>query len=386
MTNPSSQLPVAVDAMGADLGPRVVVEGVLGAVRRLNIPAVIVGKEEEIRSILDGFGAAGEQRVTIEHAPEEITMHDTAGAAIRGKPRSSIRVAFELVRDRKACAVVSPGNTGAMMAAGVFVVGTLPGIARPAIATLIPKVGCPSPMVLVDSGANVDCHADQLVQFALMGECYASSVLNLPKARVALISNGSEPSKGTDVTRAAAAMLGELPELNFIGYVEGRDLGRDVVDVVVCDGFVGNVILKTMEGTVELVFDSIREYVEKSVRGKIGMWLAKPIFKALFRERLDPSAYGGAPLLGLNEIGIVCHGSSSARAIENGVRVAKKFVDEGLVHKVQRALTGVDVQHSSGIYEDGIWDRMGERFDKRRKRKKAGAAAAGEQRSDQEPE
>lgn len=193
--------------------------------------------------------------------------------------------------------MVSPGNTGAMMAAGLYVSGTLPGIARPAIASLIPKSGNGQPTVLLDSGANVDCNANQLVQFALMGNCYALSVLNCTSPRIGILSNGSEKSKGNDITRSASLMLSEIKELNFIGYIEGRDLPRDVADVVVCDGFVGNVLLKAMEGSIELVFDSIKHYVEKSFRGKVGMWLAKPIFKALFKQKLDPSAYGGAPLL-----------------------------------------------------------------------------------------
>ena len=361
-TIPQSILPVAVDAMGADYGPAVVVEGAVAAARELNISSVIVGKEDEIKSALLALGAEGDSRITVKHAPEVITMDDSPSAAIRGKPQSSIRIAFELVKNSEASSVVSPGNTGAMMAAGLYVSGTLPGIARPAIASLIPKTGNGKPTVLLDSGANVDCNANQLVQFALMGNCYALSVLNSPSPRIGILSNGSEKSKGNDITRSASLMLSEMKEVNFIGYVEGRDLPRDIADVVVCDGFVGNVLLKAMEGSVELVFDSIRHYVEKSLRGKIGMWLAKPVFKALFKEKLDPSAYGGAPLLGLNDIGIVCHGSSNARAIMNGIRVARKFADEGLVHKVSKALNGIDLKMSSE-YEDGIWNRVGKRFD-----------------------
>ena len=360
------EAPVAVDAMGADFGPTVVVEGALSAARDLGIASVIVGKEDEIKPLLRKFGCEGNPKISIHHAPEVITMDDSPSSAIRGKPRASIRVAFELVRDGKASAVVSPGNTGAMMAAGMYVSGTLPGIARPAIASLIPKSGDFQPTVLLDSGANVDCHADQLVQFALMGNCYALSVLSCKAPRVGLLSNGSEPSKGNDITRSAAVILSKLEELNFIGYVEGRDLPRDVADVVVCDGFVGNVLLKGMEGSIELVVDSIKRFVEKSPRGKIGMWLAKPIFKSLFKEKLDPSAYGGAPLLGLNDIGIVCHGSSTARAIMNGIRVAKKFSDEGLVRKMEQSLHRLDMTSSN--YEDGIWGRMGQQFEKKKKR------------------
>ncbi len=369
--SPSSELrslPVAVDAMGADLGPGVVVEGVVVAARDLGIRSVIVGREDEIRQCLRKFDFEGDARISVRHAPDVITMDDSPSAAIRGKPNSSIRVAFELVKNSEASSVVSPGNTGAMMAAGLYVSGTLPGIARPAIASLIPKTGDKQPTVLLDSGANVDCNASQLVQFALMGNCYAHSVLSCKSPRVGLLSNGSEKTKGNDITRSAAVMLSELLDINFIGYVEGRDLPRDVADVVVCDGFVGNVALKAMEGSVELVFDSIKHYVEDSLRGKLGMWLAKPIFKSLFRDKLDPSAYGGAPLLGLNDIGIVCHGSSNARAITNGIRVAKKFVDEELVLKMGRALNGIDLK-SPGGYEEGLWDRMGRRFESGKKKR-----------------
>jgi glycerol-3-phosphate acyltransferase PlsX len=277
-----------------------------------------------------------------------------------------MRVAFELVKSKEASSVISPGNTGAMMAAGLSVFGTLPGIARPAIASLIPKVGDLTPTVLIDSGANTDCHAYQLVQFALMGNYYARSVLGCEQPRVALLSNGTEISKGTDIIRSAALTLSELGSLNFIGYVEGRDIPRDVADVVVCDGFIGNVLLKAMEGTAELVIDSIKHYVVRTLRGKIGMWLAKPALKSLFHDKLDPSAYGGAPLLGLNDIAIVCHGSSNSRAIMNGIRAANKFVSESLVLKMSGALSALDVK-MPGQFQDGIWDRMGQRFDKKKK-------------------
>jgi phosphate acyltransferase len=261
-----------------------------------------------------------------------------------------------------------------MMAAGLFVAGTLSGIARPAIASLIPKVGDLTPTVLLDSGANIDCHAYQLVQFALMGAYYARSAINCENPRVGLLSNGTEISKGNDIIRSAALNLSELQGVNFIGYVEGRDIPRDVADVVVCDGFVGNVLLKAMEGSVELVFDSLKHYVDRSTRGKLGMWLAKPILKSLFYDKLDPSSYGGAPLLGLSEIAIVCHGASNSRAIMNGIRVAKKCVDADLVSKMSAALNVLDVR-LPGDFEDGIWDRMGQRFDKRKKKQGAEVAA-----------
>jgi len=369
-----THLPVAVDAMGGDLGPGVVVLGAVRAFENFGIPSILVGDEKILREELSKFSS--EIPISIQNAEEVITMEDSPSAAIRKKPKSSIRVAFQLVKDKKACAVVSPGNTGAVMAAGLYTAGTLPGIARPAIATLLPKVGDALPTVFLDSGANVDCDAAHLVQFALMGHCYAQVALKTLSPRVALLSNGSELSKGTDTIRAAAMMLSELKDINFIGYIEGRDLPRDVVDVVICDGFLGNVLLKTMEGSVELVVDSMRHYVGKTLRGKLGLWLAKPLMKSLFKDKLDPSTYGGAPLLGLKELAIICHGSSNSRAIKNAIRVGHDFSKEGLVSRIEQALIGFDSSSNDASVEEGLWDRMGTKFDK--KKKKFGFKAEGE--------
>lgn len=377
---PQNHLPIAVDVMGGDHGPGVVIEGAVAAWMNLGISVALVGHESEITSHLRSINARistdGESGVSVIHAPEVITMEDSPSRAIRTKPRSSVRVAFELVRDGKASAVVSPGNTGAMMAAGLFVVGTLPGIARPAIASLIPRVGGKPPVVFLDSGANIDCHASQLVQFALMGNFYAVSALGIRTPRVALLSNGTESTKGTDIIRSTAMYLSELDEIDFVGYVEGRDIAKDVADVVVCDGFTGNIVLKTMEGSVELVIDSIKEYVERSARGKLGMWLAKPVFKSLFGEKLDPSAYGGAPLLGLAENGIVCHGASKQRAITNAIRVAQRLVSERLVNRLEEALSALDPKLPDGQDED-IWNRMEQRFSKRKPKRSAVSSVAG---------
>jgi glycerol-3-phosphate acyltransferase PlsX len=254
------------------------------------------------------------------------------------------------------------------MAAGVFVSGTLPGIARPAIASLIPKGITGSPTVLLDAGANTGCQAFQLVQFALMGHHYAKSALGVQQPRIALLSNGTELAKGNDVIRSAAMMLSDVEGINFIGYVEGRDIARDVVDVVVCDGFVGNVVLKAMEGCVTLVTDSIKSVAEASLRAKIGLWLARPALRMVFKEKLDPSAYGGAPLLGLGQIAIKCHGSSSSRAVMNGLRVAQRFVDEGVLSSLHAALAQLDLKMGANYSENGSgWSKV---FDKK--------AAAGE--------
>lgn len=339
-----ASLPVAVDAMGGDHGPKVVVEGAVAAARKFNISSILVGNESELRDLLAGQPGSKSLPITIHHASQVVGMDESPGLAIRGKQDSSIRVAFELVSKGTAGAVVSPGNTGAIMAAGVFVGGTLPGIARPAIASLIPKGMSGTPTVLLDAGANTGCQAFQLVQFAIMGHHYAMAALGCSNPRVALLSNGTELAKGNDIIRSAAMMLADLDGINFIGYVEGRDIARDVVDVVVCDGFVGNIVLKAMEGSVGLVIDSLKASAESSMWAKLGLWMARPVLRSVFREKLDPSAYGGAPLLGLGHIAIKCHGSSSGRAVMNGIRVARKFIDEGVLQKLHGALAQLDAR------------------------------------------
>jgi phosphate acyltransferase len=380
----SSGLPVAVDAMGGDLGPQVVVEGALQAARDLAVPSCLVGNENELRPILEKCGGASSPLVSVVHAPHTISMDDSPSVALRGKSRSSINVAFELLRDGRASSVVSPGNTGAVMAAGMYICGTLPGIIRPAIASLIPKIGGAKPLVLLDSGANVDCHAYQLVQFAIMGTNYAKVALSIASPRVALLSNGSEMSKGTDIVRSAAHSLRELKDLQFVGYVEGRDLGKDSVDVVVCDGFVGNIVLKAMEGTVELVVNSLKELARGSFFRSLQMWCAKPALKAVFSEKLDPSSHGGAPLLGLNGVAIICHGSSNSKAIYNGIRVAAHFSDQKLTEKLSESLE-VGYQNLPGAYDDDVWARVGQRFDKRARLKRSKAEEEKESEKSENP-
>lgn len=353
--------------MGGDLGPGVVVEGALRAWKELGIRSILVGKEGEIRAKLASFGASSSDAVRVQGAEEVITMEDSPSAAIRGKTDSSIRVAFELVKNGKASAVISPGNTGAVMAAGLYVSGTLPGIARPAIATLIPRVGELRPTIMLDSGANTDCHAQQLVHFGLMGCFYAKATGLYQNPRIALLSNGTESSKGNDIIRAAYAALSDTREINFVGYVEGRDIAKNVADVVVCDGFVGNITLKTMEGAVELALDSLKHYTPQSLRWQIGMHLAKPMFKLIFKEKLDPSTFGGAPLLGLREVAIISHGSANGRAIMNGIRVAMSAVEGKLVEKIGAALSHLETDEG-GAFQDGIWDRIGKRFEKQKKK------------------
>lgn len=354
-------LPVALDAMGGDFGVLVTVEGAVLAARELHTDIILVGDQLQIQSRLRDLGASSNQNISILHTPQSISMDESPGLAVRRKADSSMHKLFELVRDGRAGSCVSAGNTGAFMGVGVMVSGVLPGVVRPPIASLIPNLNSKSPTVLLDVGANVDCHAYQLVQFAVMGSYYAASVLGQPNPRVALLSNGAEHSKGTDIIRSAAFTLSQLSKINFIGYVEGNDIGRSKADVIVCDGFAGNVLLKGIEGTVQLVLETIEQRSETSLLGKMGMWLARPSLRSVFESQLDPSSYGGAPLLGLNSTAVICHGASTARGVMNGIRVARMLADDGMVGKLSQALREMEIDESNRV-QDGVWARVGKRF------------------------
>lgn len=332
-------LPVAVDAMGGDLGSKVAVEGAVEALS-LGVKSILVGDEKELKSYLSDLGIKDE--IGVIHAPDVINMMESPSKAIRSKPNASIIRAFSLAHKGEACGLVSAGNTGAMMVAGLFVSRTLPGIDRPAIATLIPRVMGQGSTILLDSGANTECHSFQLVQFALMGVSYAKAIFNIENPTVGLLCNGTEPSKGTDLIRSAYSVLSEQKEVNFIGFVEGKDIVRGKVDIVVCDGFVGNVVLKAMEASAELVIESIKSVANDDFLAKLGLGVAKPAISKLFHEKLDPNAYGGAPLLGLNDIALVCHGSSNARAFKNAILLADKLSKAELVSSLARVLAELE--------------------------------------------
>lgn len=343
-----TSLPIAVDAMGGDHGPAVVVAGAVRAWQELKVPSVLVGNSEELIDLLKTNGltpatSLGEG-VSIRHAPNFVTMEDSPSVVIRGKADSSIRIALDLLKRGEASAVISPGNTGAVMVASLYVLGTVPGIVRPAIASPIPRAFDRDPTVLLDSGATVDCPSNQLVQFAIMGSAYATALTGKSSPQVALLSNGTEPGKGNDVTRTAAEILRGTPGIAFAGYVEGRDIPTPASDVVVCDGFVGNIALKCLEGSAALVVDSIKNSAAGSLRGKLGLLLLRPLLRKLFRERLSPSAYGGAPLLGLNGLVMICHGSAKSRAITNAIRTAHKFSNERLVEAITERLMSFEAK------------------------------------------
>jgi glycerol-3-phosphate acyltransferase PlsX len=250
-------------------------------------------------------------------------MEDKAAQAVRSKRDSSMRVGLKMVREGRAAGFVTAGNTGAAMATAKMVLGSLAGVDRPALAALLPT-STGRPCVLLDVGANVDCDPENLIQFAYMGHMYAKNVLLMPNPRLGLLSIGEEDSKGNSLTRDTLPLLRQLGGLNFIGNVEGRDLYNGHADVVVCDGFVGNVALKTSEGLARLVRSSLRESLKSTVTSQVGALLSRKAFDA-FKKRLDYSEYGGAPLLGVRGVCIVGHGSSNERAIMNGIRVAAEF-------------------------------------------------------------
>jgi phosphate acyltransferase len=313
---------IAVDAMGGDDAPKAEVEGAIRAARSLGVRVILVGKQDIVRAELDRHENIADLPIEVLHASEQITMDESAAKAMRNKRDSSIRVAARLVRDGLADGVVSAGNTGAVMATVKTVQGMLPGVDRPALASAFPTVKG-TPVVVVDVGANVDCSPRMLAQFAVMGDIYSRVIFRTHRPRVGLLSIGEEEHKGNDLTRAATPLLKALP-IHFIGNVEGRDIYAGKTDVIVCDGFIGNVALKVSEGLVEMMSKMLRESLEATITRKIGSLLARAAFNE-FKKRVDYSEYGGAPLLGVKGVCIVTHGRSNANAIKNAIRVAKEF-------------------------------------------------------------
>ncbi|TAN64170.1 phosphate acyltransferase PlsX [bacterium] len=312
---------IAVDAMGGDYAPAAVVEGSVQASDELDIPIILVGDREKVEAELKRLGAGGNAKITVRHASEVVAMDESPAKAIRRKKDSSLRVCFDIVKKGEASAVVSAGNSGAAMAAGMFLFKKLDGVDRPAIAVTLPTKK--DPAVLLDVGGNVDCKPLHLVQFALMGEVYARCMLGKDRPRVGLLSNGEEEGKGNELTRETNALL-KKTSINYIGYVEGRDIYRGDVDVVVADGFVGNVVLKLSEGLVDAVTSMLKEEIMASIPSKIGYFLAKTAFKKL-KKKVDYAEYGGAPLLGVDGVCMISHGRSNPTAIKNAVIRAYEF-------------------------------------------------------------
>lgn len=311
---------IAVDAMGGDDAPRVEIEAAVLAARRWNIHIVLVGDQDRISEELKKHDCAG-LALTIRHASQVVGMQDSASDAVRKKKDSSIRVAFNLVKEGQASAVVSAGNSGATMAAGMFVLKRVRGIDRPAIATIMPNLR--DQTLVLDVGGNVDCKPLHLAQFAAMGDVYARHILGKSDPKVGLLSNGEEEKKGTELTRETHGLL-KNSRFNYVGYVEGRDIFNGSVDVVVCDGFVGNVVLKVSEGVADALTTLLKREFENRFWAKLGFLLARPAFRA-FKKKIDYAEYGGAPLLGIEGVGMICHGGSSPQAIMNAIRMARDY-------------------------------------------------------------
>lgn len=316
---------IAVDAMGGDFAPQATVAGAVQAAREYGIGVILVGIEQSIEAELKRHSLAASLPIEVRNATQVVDMLDSPATVFRRKKDSSIRVANELVKSGEAAAVISAGHTGAAMATSLFVLGPLEGVERPAIAVTMPTLT--GKTVLLDAGANVDCKPNHLLQFAIMGAVFARNVLHNPNPVVGVLSIGEEETKGNELTKEAFKLLTET-SLNFVGNVEGKDMMAGKADVVVCDGFTGNVVLKISESVADTIGKILREHVGSSLVQRLGYLLMRPAFRVL-KRKMDYAEYGGAPLLGINGVSIISHGRSSARAIKNAIRVAMEFAKSG---------------------------------------------------------
>ncbi|HIP38742.1 MAG TPA: phosphate acyltransferase PlsX [Desulfocapsa sulfexigens] len=326
---------IALDAMGGDHGPDEQIAGAIQALEETDLQLTLVGDESAIRSCLDQVAPSDSiaSRLQIVHTSEIVEMGESPVDAIRKKKNSSVMLAFDLVKKGDAAAAVSAGNSGATMAAAVRKLGRLKNVSRPGIANAFPTLK--KPVVMMDVGANVDCRPGHLFQFALMASAF-SRIFDIDSPRVGILSIGEETGKGNQLVKTTHKLL-SASSLNFIGNVEGRDIFQGNVDVIVCDGFVGNVCLKVSEGLVEAATEMIRKGILGSFKAKIGYWLARPVFRE-FKKRVDYAEYGGAPLLGINGTGIICHGKSNAFAIKNAIIEASKIVENKVNDKIAESL------------------------------------------------
>ncbi len=329
---------IALDAMGGDLGPELPIRGALAAITdRDDLEVVLLGPrdllERQIAEIA-GSDSRVSLRLGVEHAPETVSMDESPVEAVRKKKNSTIMVGFDLVRNGAADAVVSAGNSGATMAAAIRKLGRLPGISRPGITSFFPTLK--KPVMIMDIGANVDCRPKHLLQFAIMASSCSRLLCHIDSPRVGLLSIGEETGKGNALVKETHALL-SASGMNFIGNVEGRDVYRGDVDVIVCDGFVGNISLKISEGLAEAAMQMLKTEIMKTLRAKIGYLLIRKAFRS-FRKRVDYAEYGGAPLLGINGTGIICHGTSNAVALRNAIYVAADMVRHQVNESIIRTL------------------------------------------------
>ena len=324
---------IAVDAMGGDHAPLVNVDGAVAAAREFGIASLLVGKTAELERLLADSGYVGD-KIEIVEAPEVVTMEEPATIALRKKRNSSIRVAANCVRDGRAAGLVSAGHTGAAMVSAKMVIGTIPGVDRPALAAILPNLS--GHCLLLDVGANPDARTEHFKEFAVMGSIYAQLVFGKAKPSIGLMSIGEEDTKGTASTKEAFKTL-KAAGLNFVGNVEGRDVFNGKVDVIVTDGFTGNVILKVSEALADMVESMLREEIKKTLKASVGFLLSRSAFRS-FKSRIDYSEYGGVPLLGVKECVIICHGRSSAKAVKNAIRLAAEFSRQGLAEKIRSSI------------------------------------------------
>lgn len=339
-------LPIALDAMGGDNAPREVVRGALLGAERLGVSVVLVGRAAEVEREIAACepsvaSPSARALVSVVHADDVIAMDEHPAAAVRAKRGASLVVACELVASGRARAVVSAGNSGAMLAAALFHIKRLRGVARPAIGAAVPRSGGGSTFLL-DVGANADCRAEWLAQFGVMGSVYAAAMMGVPSPRVGLLSNGEEPGKGSALVQAASPLLAAAP-ITYVGNIEGRDLFGEACDVAVTDGFTGNVALKTAEGVGELLLAAISAEARKSLQGKVGGALLKPKLRPI-RERVDYRATGGALLLGVDGEVVIAHGRSDAEAIVSALRVAATAADRGVHSVIGREIAAVSAR------------------------------------------
>jgi glycerol-3-phosphate acyltransferase PlsX len=335
---------IALDAMGGDNAPQAEVEGAIQAAKHHQVRVLLVGHQDRLKQELAKYEDWQSLPLEIRHASEVITMDDSAAKAMRSKKDSSIRIASRLVRDGEAAGVVSAGNTGAAMATAKMVQGMIPGVERPALASAFPTATPNRYVVVIDVGANVDSSAKMLTQFAVMGDVYSRVIFRIAKPRIGLLSIGEEEHKGNELTHETTRLLKAMPKLNFIGNVEGRDLYTDRADVIVCDGFVGNVALKVSEGVAEVIRHMLRDSLQATITRKIGAMLARSAF-AEFKKRIDYSEFGGAPLLGVKGVCIISHGRSNAKAIKNAIRMAKDFAEGKTTQTIEAELRSQTSNH-----------------------------------------
>jgi len=340
---------IAVDAMGGDHAPESVVEGAVLAAREYGTEIILTGPAERVQAELDKFQDHSSLPIRVEHAEQVVKMDEAPGKVLRNKKKSSMKIGVDLVKNGDASAFVSAGNTGAVLAYCTIILRPLKGVDRPAIAIQLPTLTGTS--ILLDAGANVDCKTTQLFQFGIMGHVFAKFILEKENPRVGLLSIGEEDSKGNEITKEVFQML-KNSHINFIGNLEGKEVYRGNADVIVCDGFTGNVALKISESLAEMIGANLKNIFKTNWASKLGYFFLKPHL-AEFKKKVDYSETGGAPLLGINGVCIIAHGSSSPKAIKNAIKRAKELIEKKINQHIQD-----DIEFNLEERKGGLWDQI----------------------------